>query len=1455
MSKILKTLWLGLIMSFLLITGTAAAASTAPAAIGTIPVSAAALAVTPSMAWSSSSFDASKAKVASGDFDGDGMKDTAILYDYGHATTRLWLMKSTGTTFTSSLAWSSGSGNFDWSKAKMAAGDFNGDGKSDLAIAYDYGSADTGVWIFRSNGTTFTPTLTWNSGSNNFDWSKIKMAAGDVDGAAPARDDLMFLYDYGHATSRIWIMKSNGTTLTPSLAWSSVSGSFDWSKAMITAADYDGNGQADMGILYDYGIATSRLWLMKSNGTTMTSNLAWSSAPGSWDWNRSRIVSGEFSGDGQADIVILYDYGFATSRLWRFKSAGSTMSAVNIWYSGVGDFDAARTQATCGDYDNDSICEVAALYDYGQTASALWLFDDINASFLPTLTWPAPAAITYGTALSSTQLNATASVPGVFVYTPAAGTILNAGAGRALSVMFTPTDLVNYDPVTQTTAITVNKANQAITFGPLGAKAASDPPFTVSATATSGLAVTFSIVSGPATINGNTVTLTGAGTVVVRASQAGNGNYNAAAPVDQSFAVTIGTPTISWPTPADIPYGTALSSTQLNATAGGVSGTFVYTPPAGTILEVGPNQVLSVTFTPTDPLSFNPVTQTTTINVVKASPGLAWVTPSAITYGTPLSSTQLNATAAVAGVFVYTPTAGTVLDAGVGQTLSVTFTPTDTTHYNSATLTTTITVNKAESEVNWTNPADIVYGTMLSSTQLNATAEVPGEFVYTPPSGTLLNAGMGQTLSVEFTPDDETNYREETATVTINVLKADPVITWASPADITYGTPLSSTQLDATSGGVAGAFVYTPPAGTVLNAGAGQTLSVTFTPTNTTNYNSATQTTTITVLKADPVIAWAAPADITWPTPLSSTQLNATSGGVAGAFVYTPPAGTVLSEGLGQTLSVDFTPTDTTNYNSATQTTTINVLPSNEKAIISFSIPTGATTINETAHTVEVAVPGETDVAALVPTITVSPMAFVWPSSGVAQDFTFPMPYLVTAQNGTTQFYQVTVVIDDTGPTGGTLSWNTANHPAVMTVEPTGSLYAAGTIAGPTDSLNGLSVVFTDAHLALADVPVLFDGAANGVMRYTGSGDIWDYWPDTPIILGEGEHTMLANFIDTVGNATPMIVTLPVADITAPVIALNGITPVNIFVDADYFDAGATATDDVDGLFQATATGTVDTHAIGTYTITYNATDAAGNHATPVTRTVNVLPKVSVTAAADTRVLASNGSSTVLAEFLPVLTSPLYRGNDAYYGIRAVTAADSGPSLHWEITVHKASTVLTAGMATLTQKGRYDATSGLVADAAYGPSVVGNDILFTGASGWTTVTGDDFTDVDNVHFNASAPQGDYTVTRRLIDEATGSVISNTYTQTVTVVANPAKAIIGFTIPTGVTIINESAKTIAVSVPTGTDVTALVPTVTVSPLAHVVPASGLARDFTFPVAYLVTADNGTTQFYLVTVTVL
>ncbi|MFC4602066.1 DUF5018 domain-containing protein, partial [Cohnella hongkongensis] len=106
----------------------------------------------------------------------------------------------------------------------------------------------------------------------------------------------------------------------------------------------------------------------------------------------------------------------------------------------------------------------------------------------------------------------------------------------------------------------------------------------------------------------------------------------------------------------------------------------------------------------------------------------------------------------------------------------------------------------------------------------------------------------------------------------------------------------------------------------------------------------------------------------------------------------------------------------------------------------------------------------------------------------------------------------------------------------------------------------------------------------------------------------------------------------------------------------------------------------------------------------------------------------------------------------------------------------------------------------------------------------------------------------YTVTA-----ADGS--TQNYTVTVNVAASPAKEITAFSFatPSAAGTINEASRTITITVPYGTDVTSLTPTITHTG-ASISPTSGVARNFTNPVTYTVTAADGSTQNYTVTVNV-
>ncbi len=168
-------------------------------------------------------------------------------------------------------------------------------------------------------------------------------------------------------------------------------------------------------------------------------------------------------------------------------------------------------------------------------------------------------------------------------------------------------------------------------------------------------------------------------------------------------------------------------------------------------------------------------------------------------------------------------------------------------------------------------------------------------------SGITLGAGT-YSWQATYAGDSNNNSSPGSNCVTLTVTRATPIVTWPAPSAITYGTALSTTQLDASaSGGVAGTFVYSPAAGSVLGAGA-QALSVTFTPTDATDYTTATGSASLTVNQA----------------PLTITSSNGTM-----TYGGTPPAITASYSGFvnGQTSAV--LTTQPTCVTAATATSTV----------------------------------------------------------------------------------------------------------------------------------------------------------------------------------------------------------------------------------------------------------------------------------------------------------------------------------------------------------------------------------------------------------------------------------------------------------------------------------------------------------------------------------------------------
>ena len=619
------------------------------------------------------------------------------------------------------------------------------------------------------------------------------------------------------------------------------------------------------------------------NQATMTVHITVSKLTPAIQWNTpAPILYGTALGNMQLNATVLTGGGVSPSGALTYSPAAGTV------------LDAGNGQA---------LTVTSAETSNYNSAMATVSIDVLKAS--QPIQWSNPADIVYGTALGAAQLNAVAG--SALTYNPPAGTILNAGQNQTLTVTAAAT--ANFDVTTKSVSINVSKAEQSIDWNNPVAIVYGTPLGATQLNATALGALTYIPAAGTVLDAGPNQTLT----VNAAATQ----NYNAATK-SVSIDVLKASQTIQWSNPADIIYGTPLGAAQLNATA---QGALTYSPAAGTILNAGQNQTLTVNAAATT--NYNAASKSVSINVSKADQTIDWNNPAAIVYGTPLGAAQLNATAS--GALTYTPAAGTILNAGPNQTLTANAAATQ--NYNAATKSVSIDVLKASQTIQWSNPADIVYGTALGGAQLNAVAE--GALTYTPAAGTILDAGLNQILTV--TAAETANFDSATKSVSINVSKADQTITWNNPATIVYGTPLGTAQLNATA---QGPLTYTPPTGTVLDAGLNQTLTVNAAATQ--NYNAATKSVSIDVLKASQTIQWSNPADIVYGTPLGAAQLNAVA---PGALTYIPAAGTILNAGQNQTLTVSAAAT--ANYDPATASVVINV--SKATPIIVWSNPAAIT--------------------------------------------------------------------------------------------------------------------------------------------------------------------------------------------------------------------------------------------------------------------------------------------------------------------------------------------------------------------------------------------------------------------------------------------------------------------------------------------------------------------------------
>jgi hypothetical protein len=307
---------------------------------------------------------------ASGDFKGDGKSEIALLGDpTGDASLRITVREPSadGDSFTDSVWLATGANTFRINRAKFAIADVTADGKDDLVALYDESENKSGLLVFRSTGSSFSAPEKWWEGEG-YTWNRARsVVAGNFSG--DGRKAVLIAYQYDNLQMRIHYFESTGSGFAfggTQGAYDSGTAQFDLSLARFAVGRFTRTGGPDqLAALYQSPNAKARLLLFDPgpNGLAFTNNV-YETNEGEYDLSRASIAAADLTGDGKDDLVAVYGDADGSAKVQVFDSSSSFRPANGFagWATlPAGSSCAGATAVVLGDWNGDRRIDADAI--------------------------------------------------------------------------------------------------------------------------------------------------------------------------------------------------------------------------------------------------------------------------------------------------------------------------------------------------------------------------------------------------------------------------------------------------------------------------------------------------------------------------------------------------------------------------------------------------------------------------------------------------------------------------------------------------------------------------------------------------------------------------------------------------------------------------------------------------------------------------------------------------------------------------------------------------------------------------------------------------------------------------------------------------------------------------------------------------------------------------------------
>ena len=299
---------------------------------------------------------------ASGDFRGNGKSQIALLADpAGDASLQITVREpnADGDSFSESVWLTQGANTFRLSRAKFAIDDVTGDGKDDLVALYDESENKSGLFVFRSTGSSFAAPEKWWEGQD-YTWNRARsIVAGNFSGNG--HDAVLVAYQYDNFQMRIHYFESTGSAFTfggTQGAYDSGPAQFDASLARFAVGHFTRTGGAQqLAAFYQSPNAKAKLLLFDPTptGLVLMKNV-YETNEGEYDLSRASIGAADVTGDGRDDLVAVYGDADGSAKVQVFDSGNSFRPAGGFggWAAlPAGSACAGATAVLLGDWNGD----------------------------------------------------------------------------------------------------------------------------------------------------------------------------------------------------------------------------------------------------------------------------------------------------------------------------------------------------------------------------------------------------------------------------------------------------------------------------------------------------------------------------------------------------------------------------------------------------------------------------------------------------------------------------------------------------------------------------------------------------------------------------------------------------------------------------------------------------------------------------------------------------------------------------------------------------------------------------------------------------------------------------------------------------------------------------------------------------------------------------------------------